>query len=61
MKQLTTKELSSLEEQLGLEQNLVLKYNAMAEQCEDTQIRAKWQQIARKHQKHFDKLARYLG
>lgn len=58
---LTTKELSSLEEQLGLEQNLVQKYTAMAEMLTDTSLKNKCKSIARKHQKHFDKLYSYLN
>ena len=48
---LTTKELSSLEEQLGLEQNLVQKYTAMSEMLTDTNLKNKCKSIARKHQK----------
>ncbi len=58
---LTTKELSSLEEQLGLEQNLVQKYTAMSEMLTDTNLKNKCKSIARKHQKHFDKLYSYLN
>ncbi len=58
---LTTKELSSLEEQLGLEQNLVQKYTAMAAALTDPALKNKCKSIARKHQKHFDKLYGYLN
>ncbi len=58
---LTTKELTSLSEQLGLEKMLVMKYNAMADACGDATIKNKCKQIARKHQKHYDKLFNYLG
>lgn len=60
MANLTTKELSALEDQLGLEQVLVKKYTSEATQCSDTALRNHFESIAQKHQQHFDTLTGYL-
>lgn len=61
MANLTTKELTALEDQLGYEQVLVKKYSAMAGQCTDPTIKTSLQSISQKHQQHYDKLLTYLG
>jgi rubrerythrin len=60
MANLTTKELSALEDQLGTEKVLVAKYRSIAAQTTDAQIKSSLEQIAAKHQQHFDKLFSYL-
>lgn len=60
MPNLTTKELSALEDTLGSEQNLVKKYQAMASICQDTKIRSELEAAAKKHQQHADTLATFL-
>lgn len=60
MPNLTTKELSALEDTLGSEQNLVKKYQAMASMCTDQKIRADLESAAQKHQQHADTLATFL-
>ena len=60
MANLTTKELTALEDQLGYEQVLIKKYNTMAAQCTDTTISSRLQAIAGRHQQHYDKLVGFL-
>ena len=57
---LTTKELTALEDQLGVEQVLVKKYNTMAGQCTDPAIKSKLTSIAGRHQQHYNTLMGYL-
>lgn len=61
MANLTAKELSFLEDQLDAEQNLVKKYQMYASQLTDPQLKTKCEQIASKHQTHFNKLYSQLG
>ena len=61
MANLTSKELTALEDRLGVEQNLVKKYNMYAQQSTDSGIRTKCEQLAARHQKHFDTLFNHLG
>ncbi|MCL2081521.1 MAG: spore coat protein [Oscillospiraceae bacterium] len=57
---LTTKELTALEDQLGVEQVMIKKYNAMANQCSDPAIRHRLTSIAGRHQQHYNTLIGYL-
>ena len=61
MANLTSKELSALEDQLSVEQNLVKKYHFSAQQFTDPQIRTKCEEIASKHQSHFSRLLSHLN
>ncbi|MFQ8599425.1 MAG: spore coat protein [Oscillospiraceae bacterium] len=61
MANLTTKELAALEDQLTVEQNLIQKYKAYAQHCTDPQLKMKCEQIAGKHQNHFQRLMGQLG
>lgn len=61
MANLTSKELSALEDQLSAEQMLVKKYRAYAGLCTDPQIKAKCEQVAAKHQEHFNRLMNHLS
>lgn len=61
MANLTAKELSAIEDQLGIEQNLIKKYNVYAQTSQDAQIKSKCQEIASKHQCHFDTLMGHLS
>ncbi len=58
---ITTKELTCLEDQLDSELTLVKKYQAYAELCTDATLKGKMSAMADVHQKHFDTLMRYLG
>ncbi|MBC7765891.1 MAG: spore coat protein [Hyphomonadaceae bacterium] len=60
MPNITSKELSALEDQLNYEQMLVKKYRTFAGQCSDVALQNKCTQIANKHQEHFNKLMNYL-
>ncbi len=61
MPNLTSKELSALEDQLKAEQLLVKKYQTVAQLTSDPQIRTKCDQIAQKHQEHFNRLMTHLN
>ncbi len=61
MVDLTTKELTALEDQLGLEQNMIKKYRMYSTLCTDPQLKAKCEQIAAQHTEHFNKLLSHLG
>lgn len=60
MANLTSRELTALGEQLGSEQVLIAKYRGMAAMCKDPVIKNKLEQIAVRHQQHFDRIAGYL-
>ena len=61
MGNLTQKELTALEEQLGFEQVLVRKFNTLADSCADTALKSKLQTIAGEHQRHYNRLLGYLN
>ncbi len=61
MANLTTKELGSIQDQLVREQVLVKKYKMYAGQCCDPQLRNKCEQVAAKHQNHYNTLLNQLG
>ena len=60
MANLTSKELTALEDQLGSEENLVKKYKAMACLCDDDKIRRDLESMATKHQQHVNTLVTFL-
>lgn len=60
MNNLTTKELSALEDQLSLEEVIIKKYNNYASICGDPQLKNKCEQIALRHQAHYNSLLSYL-
>ncbi len=60
MTNLTEKELSILNDSLSEEELLVKKYNMLAEHATDDETKAKMQQIASRHQSHFDELYQLL-
>lgn len=60
MPNITSKELSALDDQLSMEQVLVKKYRTFANQCSDPQLKTKCTQIADRHQTHFNTLMNYL-
>lgn len=57
---ITEKELMVLEDRMSGEQVLIKKYRMYAEQCTDAQLKAICNQIADKHQQHFNTLMGYL-
>lgn len=58
---LTSKELSAIEDQLGIEQNLIKKYKLYAQHSQDAQIKTKCEEIATKHQTHYNTLLGHLN
>jgi rubrerythrin len=60
MPNLTTKELSALEDQLNYEKLMIKKYNSFSDQCSDPQLKSKCKQIAQQHQQHYNRLFSYL-
>lgn len=60
MANLTSKELSALEDQIGTEENLVKKYEAMACLCNDTKIQQDLNNFANKHRAHYNTLVSFL-
>ena len=60
MANLTAKELTALEDQIGMEQTLVKKYQAMAGMCSDTKIQQSMNDFAMKHQQHCNTLMTFL-
>ena len=56
MAQITCKELSALSDLLTMEQNLVAKYQDYACRTTDSVLKDQYQQIAQRHQRHFDEL-----
>lgn len=58
---MTLKELDALESQLTCEQTLVKKFVSLATSCTDPQLKAKFQQIAARHQDHFNRLLKHLS
>ena len=61
MATLTAKELSAIEDQLGVESNVIKKYRMYAQACQDPTLRMKCEEIAAKHQNHFDTLIQHLS
>lgn len=60
MANLTSKELSALEDQINCEQTLVKKYQAMSSLCTDPVIQQELSGYAQKHRQHFDTLVSFL-
>ena len=60
MTNLTTKELTALDDQIRHEQVLVKKYQAMACLCADAKLQNELNSIADKHQQHCNTLLNFL-
>lgn len=56
MAQITEKELSALSDLLTMEENLVAKYRAYACTTTDAALKNEYEQIAQRHQRHYDEL-----
>lgn len=56
MANLSAKELSLINDSLSEEELLVKKYKMLAEHSEDNETKMKLQEIANRHQSHFDEL-----
>jgi len=60
MTNISSKELTAIEDQLSYEQMLVAKYKTFAANCSDVSLKTKCTQIADRHQQHFNTLLNYL-
>ena len=60
MANLTSKELSALEDQIAHEETLVKKYEAMACLCNDARIQTDLNNYANKHRAHYNTLVGFL-
>ena len=60
MAQITSKELSGLSDLLTMEENLISKYKQYASSAQDSAISAKYEQLACRHQRHYDELVSNL-
>ena len=60
MANLTSKELTILEDQISSEQNVVSKFRMYAQTSVDSEIKNKWECMADKHQHHYDTLITHL-
>ena len=58
---LTTKELTAIEEQLGQEQILIQKFNMYAGMTQEQKVKDCCEQIASKHEIHKNKLLNLLA
>lgn len=56
MNQLSEKELSMLNDALAEEDRLVKKFQNLASEVEDAQVKSSFEEIANKHQGHFNAL-----
>ena len=61
MGNLTAKELTAIGDQLAIEENIIKKYKMYAQTSQDQQIKTKCEEIAGKHQVHFDTLMGHLN
>ncbi len=60
MTNLTAKELSALEDQLGFEQLMHCKYQTAANACSDQALKTKYQNYAAKHKSNYTDLLNFL-
>ena len=56
MTSITAKELSAISDLLTMEETVVAKYKAFAEQTTDSVLKDRYEQLAMRHQRHFDEL-----
>lgn len=61
MSNLTSKELDAVQDQLTMEKLMIQKYKIYSQTATDPQIKSKCEQIAAKHQEHYDKLMNQLN
>ena len=56
MAQITEKELTAISDLLSMEENLVAKYRACACNTADASLKSEYEQMAQRHQRHYDEL-----
>ncbi len=60
MPNLTTKELAGLSDQLGFEKVLHCKYTAAVQECQDQELKSKFQSCAQQHLQNYNTLLGHL-
>ena len=60
MANLTSKELTALGDQIGQEETLVRKYEALSELCQDAKLKQDFTNFAERHRQHFNRLITFL-
>lgn len=60
MANLTTKELSALEDQLGFEKVMCCKYQDAMQQCADQELKSSYQQYSNQHKQNYENLLNFL-
>ena len=60
MAQITTKELGAIGDALAVEETLISKYRYYASVTDDATLKNKYEQIAARHQRHFDELYSHI-
>ncbi len=60
MPNLTTKELAGLSDQLNFEKVLHCKYTAAVQECQDQELKTKFQTCAQQHLQNYNTLLGYL-
>ena len=60
MANLTTKELSALEDQLGFEGMLCCKYQAAAQNAKEVELKTIYEGCAAQHKQNYDTLLNFL-
>ena len=61
MVNITSKELSAIQDQLAYEENVIKKYKMYARNSQDPCIKTKCEEIAKKHEGHFSTLMGHLS
>lgn len=61
MANLTEKELQAINEQLANEEILIAKFKEYSQNCNDPELKGKYEEVVGKHQKHFSVLLNVLG
>lgn len=56
MAQITSKELGGISDLLAVEKNLIAKYKEDAAMTKDASLKNTYEQIAMRHQRHYDEL-----
>ena len=60
MSNLSAKELSALEDQLGFERMLCCKYQDAAQATQETELKSTYNQYAAQHKQNYDTLLTFL-
>ena len=60
MAQITSKELGALSDLLSMEENMTAKYKQTAAQTTDSTLKNHYEQLAMRHQRHYDELVSNL-